>query len=57
MLLRKRVRSNDPSSTLVLIDGARALAGNVSGNLSHVAFGMRRDGDPPRYPSQMRVRE
>jgi N-acyl-L-homoserine lactone synthetase len=43
MLLRKRVRSNDPSN-LVQIAGARAWAGNVSGNLSPVAFGVRRDG-------------
>ena len=43
-LLRKRVRSNDPSSNLALIANARALVGNVSGNLSLVIFGVRRGG-------------
>ena len=42
MLLRKWIR-RDPSN-LVLIAGARALAGNVPGNLSLVAFGERGDG-------------
>jgi hypothetical protein len=56
LLLRKPVRSNDYSN-LVLIAGARALAGNVSGNLSLMAFGVRRDSDSRKYPSWTRVRE
>jgi len=43
MLLRRRIRSNDPVNP-VLKAGARALAENVPGNMSLVAFGMRRNG-------------
>jgi hypothetical protein len=38
MQLRKLARGN-----LVLMAGARVLAGNVSGNLGLAAFGVRRD--------------